>query len=575
MPSTDGKPIVAGISGFSHITTGNTVLNKHLPVPIYHPEDLLKMINQIREVINLEEIEYALSQLRKHIRDLDNPHHTDLPQFDTDICEFLYKKYIEAGGSGSYTFYLNNLFHLLYVADLETIKAGTDLKALISVRGARWFFRWHDADPDAHYPLFAKLFPGTAVVEDPSYSLYGRFSVSSLIQTRHADNATPYTFIGNDGYLHTSDRFLSVEYIRGEPMIPCWETRTNSFPNSNNFDRFNPLNVTVAKNSTIVAPDKTRGATEVVLLGDTFKTYHKLMLPNISIAKDKSMSFSIFVKAGTCRYMNIQYNDTVVGPLMRGIYDLENGSAIIINGMARAHLAIYPMANGWNRCCFTWTAKVDQTDNLELLFFQDKTDNEVFQAQAGTAAYLWGMQFEEGSGASPYIPTTIGAITREAIPVCIDVRDWWTPDAHTISMTCLSPHSGDSTRPLYVLENDGETVESAVFQKDGKLLTSMIRPIEGNSPDLVVYEHYEPASVPGIYALTHGVNAAMTVTASHAMDPTEGITGAAWTGEATHLNIGNDGKGNFLNGYVRHLVVYPIKCSVGNAIFLNGEQINE
>lgn len=300
MTTLPGEKILAGTSGFGSYTTsprdGETLFGS----TVLHPENLIEKIRELQSVLSVTDIEEAISLIRRHITDYNNPHHTDLPQFDTDIGEYLYQKYKNAGGTGSYEFFLHCLFSVLYVADLETIKRGTDPNALISVAGARWFLRDHNSDPNAHDELFKRMFPGTAVLTDPVYSLNAMTGLSPVYQPNPMSDTDDYTYIGNDGRLHMSTKgYIPVEYINNEPMIPCWETRTNLWSISTSFVDTEKFNTTVELDTTVTSPLSTTDVSKVVLSTESFKTPHKILFPEIRVDTKQSVSYSLFVRAGS------------------------------------------------------------------------------------------------------------------------------------------------------------------------------------------------------------------------------------------------------------------------------------
>ncbi len=579
MTTLPGNKIRAGTSGFGSYTTSERDADTLFESTVLHPEHLLEKIRELQSVLSITDIEEAISLIRRHITDYNNPHHTDLPQFDTDIGEYLYQKYKAAGGTGSYEFFLHCLFSVLYVADLETIKKGTDPNALISVAGARWFLRDHNSDPNAHDELFRRMFPGTAVMTDPVYSINAMTGLSPMYQPNPMNDTDDYAYIGNDGRLHVSTKgYIPIEYIDNEPMIPCWETRTNLWGISTSFAAAETFNTTITVDDSVISPLLTKDASKVVLSTETFKTPHKIILPEIRVDTGQSIAYSLFVKSGSCKYVTIQFKDTVTGPTIKGVFDIVNGSVITINSMGRAQATLYPLADGWFRCCFTWTALIEQHDRVEILFFKDKTDNESFMGDGSTAAYIWGIQVEYGSGASPYIPTNGSPKTRKAIPIRANLSMINATDDRTITVVCQTPCRGEKDKPLYTLcDATLFPSEKAIFTKEPMFRLTSQRPIAGIDPIETTFDFASPVNGPNqLTVLSHSSDNEKTITMISPDKISTSIANPAWYRDAKWLYLGySPDTKNYLNGYIRSLAIYPRSFTENHLIFLNGELGND
>jgi len=91
-------------------------------------------------------------------------------------------------------------------------------------------------------------------------------------------------------------------------------------------------------------------------------------------------------------------------------FDLENGT-IISEGIAVVEATITDVGNGWYRC--TVTHLQGTSGNFTPAFAMSKNGSGVFIGQENDYFYAWGMQCEQVSIATSYIPTlTINTETR-------------------------------------------------------------------------------------------------------------------------------------------------------------------
>jgi hypothetical protein len=133
---------------------------------------------------------------------------------------------------------------------------------------------------------------------------------------------------------------------------------------------------------------------------------------------------SAFFKQGTGvagRYVQLTY--TGGGQFTQNGYanfDLQLGTVAVVSGTSadtNRAARIENYGNGWYRCSFTATCNAAGNGIGVLPVLVNASGNTRAQSFAGVTGdilYGWGAQFETGSIATSYIPTTAAAVTRNA-----------------------------------------------------------------------------------------------------------------------------------------------------------------
>ena len=588
--TTDGRPLSMGISGFTHYDTERIDAPEY-PAPVYSPEDLLKRIKEIREVLADERYKTAVDILNSHLSDTNNPHNTTLPEFTDDIIDVLYKRYVELGGIKDKDFYVQCLFQMLRIAtESELIDATKELppNVVLSVASARKFLLKHEVDENAHSELFQSIFPGTPT-RDPVFGIMGDFGIASKFTVKHDRNINeaPYSYVGKNGYVQYCDDVnkLPVDYSYVEGMIPCFGTRTNLVAESNNFESTTKLNTTFISDAE-VSPDKSITATAVFAMEELSPLEHGIILPNVYLPAQSARSFSIYAKAEKCRFLSIHYKDLGSSNItVRAVYDLKEGSAICFNHMNRYTASSVPLANGWYRCCFTMYHNLGQEHNLKILFNYTDENHEdfTFVGKNQLCGYLWGMQLEDGVNVSPFIKTEGIRLTRKSIPIKLDASNSQIPYDHlSIDMDFLNPLNINNERIIRPLLSLYKTVENdyipsglVELRSIGTIDTTTYSTMSVSDTDVVTItsQLVFPADNETKYTqMVYGVDKDSSVHKHNKAAPISMRNVDEWNRPDT-IFIGCNQEGSFMDSYLKAVVIYPYKVSEDETIFLTGEQI--
>jgi hypothetical protein len=211
-----------------------------------------------------------------------------------------------------------------------------------------------------------------------------------------------------------------IDFTDGSPALLVEPAAINSFLQSEAFGT-SPWNAlvgaTVTPNS-ILAPDNNLTADTINL--DT-QAASRVQQTNLTVANSTTYTFSCFFKNNTLtsgQSFLFQINNGQVAPndfLVRGTIDTFNNTISYgqvgtagtgISGTGSAKVENY--GNGWYR--YSVTATTGTAAASAAAFVQ------IIQNQAVTTRsfYAWGAQFEVGSVATSYIPTTTASVSRSA-----------------------------------------------------------------------------------------------------------------------------------------------------------------
>lgn len=601
----DGRPITAGISGFkSYSTTRKEVPEK--PIPVLTPAELLIQLRALSEVLNTAEVAEALRLIQEHIENTNNPHRTDLSAFTNEVADVLYQAYLDQGGTGSKEFYLQCLFQTLRIASLDEMKDPKNENLLISIKGANQYIKEHEKDPEAHADLFEKIFPGEAPSYDPTFAVYATVGMSNyFIQTvigglnDTETNPPPSTTdqvseensldicscVGPDGRVQFSGYrdYSGIDYSTGTATIACFGRRTNEIEDSEGFSAAKTINCKIEQAVDVLSPEASTNNVFTVATGcDTGPRPHTVYLPDVVIDYGQEKTFSVYAKSVNCRYLAITWKDMTGSDVtVNAIYDLEQNACMIVNDLTRYKVNIVELAGGWYRCEFTISHPIGQITDLNMIFFKEKTDDFSFQGQDEICGYLWGLQYEVGPCASPYLPTRGKTRTREAIGYVIPCdEEWWESSAATLHIDWVNVgqyHDENIIRPVMtIVDDNNNNVLTVHSRNDGTLEILRYANLEvegvGFLP-VVIYQDIFEYDTRRWLQLTHGIDNLQIIDRFNETNGLNLNTPANWT-PGTKIYIGSDPQGNALEGYIRSLVIYPRRATVEEAVFMNGEEIH-
>jgi hypothetical protein len=207
---------------------------------------------------------------------------------------------------------------------------------------------------------------------------------------------------------------VSVKEVTGQEVVPdsgcgswLWEPQsTNLIPYSELFSN----NAWTRFNSSLVSgfksPSGDQGAFKIA--GNGAFAFHNIF-GNFST---NNSIISCFAKQGTIKYF--QFVDTIQSPFPAVEYNLEDGTAYVIEAGTLSNPKIENYGNGWYRC----SAQATATNRLHLNISTISGNGES-TVNASDYLYIWGAQLENQSYATSYIPTDGTSVTRNQ-DLCIN-----------------------------------------------------------------------------------------------------------------------------------------------------------
>jgi hypothetical protein len=220
-------------------------------------------------------------------------------------------------------------------------------------------------------------------------------------------------------YIATTSAAVSVGPVSGLPRLDYLNSscprlllepqRTNLWINSEAAATWYALDVTATSN-TQTSPSGTQSADTIT--SNTTNDFHGIGSDNIALTSGTKYTGSVFIKAGTGRYVQLLGGGGAFDQNSYANFDLQTGTITVQGSSATANIVNY--GNGWYRCEVAATAVNTQNDRFYVAVI---TTANAARAQSHTTAlsyYVWGAQTEAGAYATSYIPTLGTSVTRVA-----------------------------------------------------------------------------------------------------------------------------------------------------------------
>ena len=191
------------------------------------------------------------------------------------------------------------------------------------------------------------------------------------------------------------------------PSLLLEPSRQNLFTYSEYVEEWSSNNVGVTlEENAATSPEGTQNATKIK--EDNSNGSHAVRdLAGPLLTSGEDYTFSFFAKKGERSIVALS-NTVGVSNSTTCWFDLENGQ-VLTNTFNSA--SIEDFGNGWFRCIATDTA--DAADDYDTRIYPATADNQFsHQGVEGYGIFVYGLQLEQGSYATSYIPTHGTTVTR-------------------------------------------------------------------------------------------------------------------------------------------------------------------
>jgi hypothetical protein len=289
------------------------------------------------------------------------------------------------------------------------------------------------------------------------------------------------SYVSADGlikYAGVNEARFDHDPVTGESLgLLVEESRTNIMLNSSDTSLWPIRPNMIPSGNPIVLPDGYISTT-VEYRGETTEPNSKFLRPNPSgaIIAGETWTFSVFLRAGTERTVNVALsNSTVTEGVRVNTFNLITGeySSIIESDVTNGRFGVIPYPNGWWRvwisCTFTNSASEFQIVIRLLGFSNTVTRTTSFSA--------WGSQLERGSFPTSYIPTQASSRTRAADTAQITGKNfssWYNPNEGSLYFNgnYNNPDFGTSNTRGFLTINNSTTNTRIDFRQ--RLSTSIL-----------------------------------------------------------------------------------------------------
>ena len=234
--------------------------------------------------------------------------------------------------------------------------------------------------------------------------------------------------------------------VVGCPSHLLEPSRTNRVYNSEEFSG-SETGVSVSRNQ-LISPDGTLNADRI--LNDSSNGEH-LITGSYSGSITSGLDYvaSAFFKSdGTGGKGVIRF---YTGSWQNAVFNLEDGTiSYTSSGVSK----IENYGNGWYRCSLKFTATTDYGNTIIQLAIGNSLNQFSYQGASSLGVYFWGVQLEQGSYPTSYIPTSGSAVTRSAETANNSGDASTFNDSEGVLMAEISALADDGTNRYISLKNN-------------------------------------------------------------------------------------------------------------------------
>jgi hypothetical protein len=239
--------------------------------------------------------------------------------------------------------------------------------------------------------------------------------------------ASSATRVNSDGLIESvATGVPRLDYSQGScPALLLEPQRTNLLLYSEEFDNayWSKANLNISGTpswiNALLSPDGTQNA-EILIPNNTTNA-HQFAKTDVGYVADTNFTFSCFLKENGFRYAALNVALRIGGTFQEnasGLIDLQSKTiTIITSNIIFRDVKVQNLGdfqNGFTRYSISVKTPISGSDRLDVnIRCVDSSGASILGDNVGGFG-VWGAQFEVGSNATSYIPTTTTAVTRVA-----------------------------------------------------------------------------------------------------------------------------------------------------------------
>ncbi len=328
---------------------------------------------------------------------------------------------------------------------------------------------------------------------------------------------------------------------------------TNYLLNSEQTDLWTTTNVTVSASMTD-APDGTGTADSIT---DNATSGLHYVSQTVAYNSNQVWTYSVYVKAGTGRYVYLNIVDSTSNNYVRGSFDLQTqttATATLGTGTG-VSCQMTPCANGWYRLSVTGQPSTTSDSSVKAHLYMSGSLTGTTYSGTGSTVYAWGHMLELSTYRTSYIKTTTASASRSS-----DSIKWltgsWTNDAEGTFVLEFKPFTNNAGE---VFRHDDGTANNGrrIHVTQSTLAMSTFELIAGNSHNSGISSG--PSINNGYVKVAYGYGSGSAIGAGNNVLAASNPYCASGLTEM-HLGISGHGASTF-SGWVRQFMYFPRKLS--------------
>ena len=272
--------------------------------------------------------------------------------------------------------------------------------------------------------------------------------------------ASTATRVNKDGLIETVatgtprlDYPLLDGVVQDCPALLLEPSRKNEVTYSEDFSKLSSVsNLTITINQAI-SPDGSLTASSIID-NATLGVHRTFTVYSTTIPTSTAVTHYVFAKKKEHKWFQLSTGGNTNDRWAN--FDLENG--IIGNSSASANAEINDYGNGWYRCSIQATSTATNASMAGLLTLtnnEDVTSRSPSYSGSVGGVYVWGLQIEQGSYATSYIPTSGSSVTRSA-DVCNGAEADFNSSEGVLYANVSALADDDTTRRLSISDGTND-----------------------------------------------------------------------------------------------------------------------